>query len=69
MKSAKSAQQRWNERNPQVIAEATKKWKAKKININFYLDPNDAIPLMSMPGSINKNAKRVLLEALKGVEN
>ena len=65
----KTPQQQWNERNQEVVAKATQKWKAKKIRIEFFLDPAEADSLLKMPGSRNGNAKRLLLEAMNGVEN
>lgn len=62
-------QQRWNQQNPEVIAKATQKWKAKKVRIEFFLEPGEAEPLIKMAGSRSGNAKRLLLEALKRRDN
>lgn len=62
-------QQRWNQQNPEVIAKATQKWKSKKVRIEFFLEPGEAEPLMKMAGSRSGNAKRLLLEALKELED
>ena len=65
----KTPQQRWNEKNPEVIAKATQKWKSKKVRIEFFLSPGEAEPLLLMAGSRSGNAKRLLLEALKKLED
>jgi hypothetical protein len=58
-------QQRWNHTHPEVLSHATKKWKSKQIRIEFFLNPQDAEPLLQLPGSRNGNAKRLLLQALR----